>query len=105
LNEVEGSGVAHAELPDFSGKLVVFYVSSPPAQIKTGVLLQYAEFRRFGERLFVIGHVPENWGWSSGLQSAVAWDSVIYYLIFDSREDYERRRASARPSRKWRLFE
>ena len=94
-----------AELPDLSGKLVAFYLSSAPPAIKSGVILEDPEFRRFGERLFVIGRVPESSDWNGGLQTAVAWDSVIHYLIFDSREDYERRKASVRPRRKRRWFE
>ena len=42
-----------AELPDLSGKLVAFYLSSAPPAIKSGVILEDPEFRRFGERLFV----------------------------------------------------
>jgi hypothetical protein len=84
----------------------VFYVRSPPAGIDAGIVMEYAEFRRLGNKLFVVGRIPEivNAGWASRLQSAVSWDSVVHYLIFDSREDYQTRIASGKPSLLRRLF-
>lgn len=98
--------MADNNLPDFTGKLVVLYVTSPPAGMDAGVILEYPEFRRFGERLFVVGRVPEkiDSAWASRPQSAVAWNSIVHYLIFDSREDCERRVASAKPGLVKRLF-
>jgi len=86
-------------MPDFTGKVVVFYVADPPRGVDTGVIMEYVEFRRFGDRLFVVGRIPENAEsqWVSRLQSGVAWDAVVHYLVFDSREDYARRAASAKP--------
>ena len=84
-----------SELPDFTGKLLVVYVSDPPRGMEAGVFLEFAEFKLQGGRLFLMGRVPERGdsGWASRLPSAVAWDAVVHYLVFDSREDYERRTA------------
>jgi hypothetical protein len=48
-----------SELPDFTGKLLIFYVSDAPRGMEAGVFLEFAEFRRYGDRLFVVGRVPE----------------------------------------------
>ena len=88
-----------ADLPDFSGKVVVFYVSDPPAGIDNGVVLEYVELRSHGGRLFLVGRVPEKMdsAWVARLPAGVAWDSVIHYVVFDSREDFERRTSTPRP--------
>jgi hypothetical protein len=77
-------------LPDFNGKVVAFYVADPTQALTGGVLLEYASFKRQGERLFVVGRVPavSESAWVSNLPGGVAWDSVIHYLVFESREDY-----------------
>ena len=94
------------ELPDFTGKVVIFYVQHPPPGADSGMAMEYVEFKRLGGRLFAIGRVPENFEseWVSRLPGAVAWDAVVHYLVFDSREDYGRRTASARPTLVQRFF-
>ena len=59
----------------------------------------FVEFRRIGDRLFVVGRMPEKVGveWVWNLRSGIAWDAVAHYLVFDSREEYERRIANAQP--------
>ena len=93
--------MSETELPDFTGKLVVFYVAGSGANSwgDSGVVLQYVEFRRIGGRLFIVGRMPEKVGveWVWNLQSGIAWDAVAHYLVFDSQEDYERRTAKAQP--------
>jgi hypothetical protein len=95
-----------AERPDFSGKVVVFYLANAPRDSESGVVMEYVEYRRLGGRWFLTGRVPEyvDFQWASRLQTAVAWDSVIQYLIFDSREDYERRAALGKPTLAQRLL-
>ena len=95
-----------SDLPDFVGKIVVFYVSSPPAGIDAGVVLEYVEFRSYGGKPFLVGRVPEKIesAWVSRLQAGIAWESVVHYLVFDSREDYERRTLSARQGLLGRLL-
>ena len=44
-----------------------------------------------GGRLFLVGPVPHGASknnWCDGLPSAVAWDQVTDYLVFDSAEHY-----------------
>ena len=86
-------------LPDFSGKLVIFYLAGASRAVEGGVLLEYVEPRWVGRKLFLAGRTPETSEsqWVSKLQAGVAWDSVTHYLVFDSREDYERRTASGKP--------
>ena len=95
-----------SELPDFTGKLLIFYVSDAPRGMEAGVFLEFAEFRRYGDRLFVVGRVPEKGDseWVSRLASAIAWDAVVHYLVFDSREDYERRTVKERHTIRRRLL-
>ena len=78
------------DLPDFTGQVIVLYVTNAARPIQDGVVVEYAEFKTIGDRLFITGRVPEigNDAWVSNLQTAIAWDSVQSYLIFKSREDY-----------------
>jgi hypothetical protein len=89
-------------LPDFAGKLVVLYVSHPPRAIQDGIVMEYASFQSQGDRLFVVGRVPELYGredeWASNLQAGVAWDTVCHYLIFKSREEYLARVGTGQPT-------
>ena len=95
-----------AELPDFSGKVVVFYAAGLPPGMDAGVTMQYAEFRRQGGRLFVVGRVPEgvSGDWASRLQCGVAWDSVAHYIVFESLDEMEKRAKAGKPSWLARLF-
>ena len=90
------------ELPDFSGKVVLFYLAG--AARPEGVPVEYAEFRMHGNRLFVVGRVPELHGsdWAAGVQMAVAWESVESYVVFPSREDFAAR--MPRPTLRQRFF-
>lgn len=80
------------KLPDFKGKIVFLYISNAPRAIQDGVILEYAKFEMQGDRLFLVGRVPEldyeGVNWVSNLEAAVAWDKVIHYMVFKSREDY-----------------
>ena len=95
-----------ASLPDFAGKLVAFYVADPTQALAGGVLLEYPEFKVFGGRVFVVGRSPELAGteWASQLPSGLAWDSVIQYIVFASREDYLERGKQAPEGLVHRLF-
>lgn len=86
-------------VPDFSGKVVLLYVADAPHGIADGVVFEYPEFRTMGGRLFLLGRIPEVLGqeWVAKLQTGVAWDSVTSYVLFDSREDYQKRMAAAKP--------
>src|SRR5687767_4972081 len=81
-------------LPDFNGKVVTFYcVNEPP---EGAVALISPTFDTQGGRLFVLGKIaPDQPGhWDDGLQSAVAWDQVNNYVVFDSLEDFRTRLAA-----------
>ena len=78
------------ELPDFTGKILVLYAQNPGQAMQNGTALEYPEFKTFGNRLFIVGRVPDIGSdeWDSNLQTAVAWDAVQSYLIFESKQDY-----------------
>jgi hypothetical protein len=93
-------------LPNFSGKIVALYLANASRGIQDGIVLEYAEFKSMGGRLFLIGRSPEIEGmeWVSHLQGAVAWDSVQHYLIFDSVDDYRQRMAKDKPGFMSKVF-
>jgi hypothetical protein len=97
-------GTDEERLPDFSGKVVVLYVAGAPAAIQSGVVLEYAEFRRCGGRLVVLGRQPHFAGseWTSNMESGVAWDQVIHWVVFPTREAFLARVPS--PGLWWRLL-
>jgi len=78
------------ELPDFMGKILLLYTLNPAQAMQNGTALEYAEFKTFSNRLFIVGSVPVigSHEWDSNLQSAVAWDAVQSYLVFESKQDY-----------------
>ncbi len=82
-------------LPDFSGKVVVLYVSNASRAIEDGIVLESPSFTKHGGRLFVVGRVPQlhddRAGWAVNLEGGIAWESVNHYLVFDSCEEYIRR--------------
>ncbi len=94
-------------LPDFSGKLVMFYLSSNVDIANNTVVVEYMRFERAGDRLFVMGRVPvvEGLEWVGNCQAAIAWDSVTYYVEFKSVEDFKRRMDQFKPSLIERLRE
>ena len=85
-------------LPNFTDRVVTFYVADAPRGIEAGIAMEHVEFKRLGGRLFAIGRVPEMSAsqWVSHLQSAIAWDSVVHYLVFDSHEDFRTRMAKTK---------
>lgn len=94
-------------LPDFTGKIVVLYLAHPPDGLRDGAVLEYATFRDSGGRLFVEGRLPaldEQNDWVSNLKGGFAWDDVVHYIVFDSREDYLARAGAPRISWMQRLF-
>lgn len=80
-----------SKLPDFTKKVVV--LSFPTTDGSRS--LAYPRWERQGGRLFLIGAVPVGGSRNDWLKSgvaAVAWDMVSDYLVFDSLEDYQKRR-------------
>ena len=91
--------------PDFSQKLVWFELAGAPAD-RGGILMEYIEFRNIGGRMFITGRMLEGdvSGWLSGVEAGVAWDAVIHYLVFKSREEYAQLSATHKPSLRERVF-
>jgi hypothetical protein len=80
------------ELPDFSKKLVSFSVRGE----NDGRAIDRPRWEIQGGRLFLVGTVPRGGSsrdWCEGVTSAVAWDEVTDYLVFDSVKHYRKRLA------------
>ena len=87
-------------VPDFTNKVVLFYLSYASSLTAEGLVLESATFQRYGDRLFVVGraaHIPHSM-WSAGVRAEVAWDCVSSYLVFDSLDDYINRVSSYKPA-------
>jgi hypothetical protein len=84
------------DLPDFSGKVVVFYLTNHVTE-RAGTPVLEPRFVTEGDRLFVRGAIPpgatQN-DWASGATTAISWEHVVEYLVFESLEHYERGLAS-----------
>ena len=92
-------------IADFSGKVVWLEIAGAPAA-RGGILMEYVEFRNIAGRVYLVGRMVEGdiSGWLSATEAGVAWDAVIHYLLFTSREDYEKRSSSHKPSLRERIF-
>lgn len=80
------------QFPDFSGKLVVFYLVDRPNR---SYMLEDATFDMQAGRLFVVGKVSKEYDddvWARGSTACLAWDCVEQYLIFESAAHYHRER-------------
>ena len=98
MQDLDSSG---DEFPDFTGKVVVFYLKGGGTRSwGECVVLDYIAFKRMGGQLFVVGRMPPAVGteWIWALQSGIAMDSVAHYLVFDSLEDYKQRAGRTEPS-------
>jgi hypothetical protein len=87
---------AMMQLPDFSQKLVLIYLMGRSPD--DGVLLENARFEIQGGRPFLVGDFAEGGSandWVAGVHTALAWDSVQQYFVFDSMEDYMARASRA----------
>ena len=69
----------------FEGKVVSFSTDRDTLAMKN---------IRFGiqkDRLFVLGEVPGNAtknDWAANRPCAIAWDSIVDYIVFDSEQQY-----------------
>ena len=76
-------------MPDFSNKLIsVSLVGDDDSRA-----IDCPRWEMQGGRLFLIGKVPHGCStadWCEGIVSAVAWDQVTDYLIFDSADHYRK---------------
>lgn len=81
-----------SHLPDFTDKMVSIAV----AGADDGRCLEHARWETQGGRLFLVGTVPRGASsndWCGGIRSAVAWDQVTDYQVFDSAKHYLERLA------------
>ena len=87
-------------LPDFSGKVVFFYLKNAPTICDDGILMEYLSFEKKDGRIFIMGRIPELQGmeWLANCQAAVEWESVIHYIEFKSIEDYTQRSSKFKPT-------
>lgn len=78
-------------LPEFRGKAVTFYLIN--MAIEYAVTLSSPEFERQAGRWFVVGEaVPSaSKDWTEGLRTAIAWDQVAQYYLFESPSDFQTR--------------
>ena len=77
-------------LPDFSKKLVSFSLAGDD----DARAIDRPRWETQGGRLFLVGSVPRGGStrdWCEGIVSAVAWDQVTDYLVFDSADHYRKR--------------
>lgn len=72
-------------VPNFSGKVVSFSTA------ESVLAMQDIRFEEQGGRLFVCGVIPEGVTpneWAMNRPSAIAWDCVTDYIVFDSVTQY-----------------
>ncbi len=77
-------------LPNFSKKVVSFGIVGN----EHTYAIESPRFEMQAGRLFLVGTVPRGGSsrdWSEGVGSAVVWDQVTDYLVFDSVEHYRER--------------
>ncbi len=82
--------------PDFTGKVVAVYLANRPEEHT--VVLQSPTFQIQADRLFLVGEFAESTtanDWAAGVTTAVAWDHVEQYLVFDNVEEYFSRLSQA----------
>jgi len=75
--------------PDFSDKILLIYLGNRNSE--ESVVLENAAFQVQGDKIFMVGRIAEGTtpnDWASGVITAVAWDSIEQYLVFDSLQEY-----------------
>jgi len=79
-------------LPDFTRKVVSVSIAGED----DGRCLEHPRWETQSGRLFLVGTVPcggSTNDWCGGIPSAVAWDQITDYLVFDSAKHYLERLA------------
>lgn len=91
------------ELPDFKGKVVLFYVKNAPPSCENGIMLEYINFDKRDGRIFLNGRVPKVYeeDWLANCKTVLEWDSVFHYIEFKNLQDYLNRASQYKPT----LFE
>jgi len=77
------------EFPDLSQKIVLLYLVNRSDD--HNVVLQSPTFEVQGGRVFLVGDFAEGTtanDWAAGVRTAISWENVEQYLLFDSIDDY-----------------
>jgi len=88
-------------LPSFRGKVLTIYFLDRATSGDTGSIIEDPRWEQQAGRLFLVGTVPHGVSpgdWNGGLVSAVAWDAIAEYTVFDSIDEYRQRVDHARAS-------
>jgi hypothetical protein len=75
--------------PDFTGKIVLIYLAHRSDDYN--VVLQNAELQNQAGKIFIVGEFADGTtsnDWAAGIRTAVSWENVEQYLVFDTLEDY-----------------
>ena len=89
--------------PDLRNKALAVYLRNRSAEYAN--IIEYPEFEMQGGRVFLVGTVANcvPYGtWNAGARTAIAWDEVEQYIVFDSVEEYLDR--CSKHSRGWRFW-
>jgi hypothetical protein len=90
--------MARMKYPNLAGKILQVYQRNRP--LDDGVVLQHGAFEIQGDRVFLTGEFAEGVSaddWAAGVRTAIAWDAVEQYLVFDSYDDYMSRASQVFP--------
>jgi len=72
--------------PDCQNKVVIFATNDSHY---SSLSILSPELEEQGNRLFVVGTIPKyNGGYGEEKSCAIAWDTIINYIIFDTEEEY-----------------
>jgi len=75
--------------PDLSGKTVLIYLGNRTSE--ESVVLEDVSFQIQGDKIVMVGRIAEGTtpnDWASGITTAVSWDGIEQYLVFDSLQEY-----------------
>jgi len=75
--------------PELSNKILLIYLSNRTSE--ETVVLENASFQIQGDKTFLVGRIAEGTtpnDWASGVNTAISWNSIEQYLVFDSLQDY-----------------
>ena len=82
--------------PHLKDKIVLLYLKN--RSLDDAVLLREARFDIQADRVFIVGRFCEGAtdnDWATDVGTAISWDAVEQYLVFDSLEDYFSRASQA----------
>lgn len=75
--------------PDFSDKVLLVYLVGRP--LEDAVVLKRPRFDVQGTKAFLVGQFADGTtpnDWATDVPTAISWDNVEQYMVFESLEDY-----------------